>query len=109
MSLSSTQFNGHCKATSETFDSEIREVEDNPPFHFRYNLQQYCVNRRSFCWTGSCAAIVANQHRAKYQPRKIRYGMIFFLQARNSHEMDRVAPIAPSPSIINHAMPSIQP
>jgi hypothetical protein len=25
--------------------------------------------------------------------------MIFFLQARNSHEMDHVAPIAPSPII----------
>ncbi|KAJ6894822.1 hypothetical protein NC652_028542 [Populus alba x Populus x berolinensis] len=35
--------------------------------------------------------------------------MIFFLQARNSHQMDRVAPIAPSPSIINHAMPTQPP
>jgi hypothetical protein len=36
---------------------------------------------------------------SKYQSRKIRYGMIFFLQASNSHEMDHVAPIAPSPII----------
>ncbi|KAJ6983772.1 hypothetical protein NC653_026551 [Populus alba x Populus x berolinensis] len=54
-------------------------------------------------------AIIADQRRAKYQSRKIRYGMIFSQQARNSHEMDRVAPIAPSPSIINHAMPTQPP
>jgi hypothetical protein len=52
-----------------------------------------------FCWTGSCAAIIVNQHRARYLSRKIRDGMIFFLQARNNHEKDHVAPIAPSPII----------